>query len=85
MCRLTLHAARFLRLLASNFIFREVSPDVFANNRISSMIDTGKSSKEILAEQVLVLYPSFKARLTLGSPENKYDGTSGISAICAFM
>ena len=58
MCRLTLHAARFLRLLASNFIFREVSPDVFANNRISSMIDTGKSSKEILAEQVLVLYPS---------------------------
>ncbi|KAI5890571.1 S-adenosyl-L-methionine-dependent methyltransferase [Schizophyllum commune H4-8] len=60
--------ARFLRLLASNFVFREVAPDVFANNRISSMIDTGKSSKEILAD-----------------PEHKYDGTSGISAICAFI
>ncbi|KAL1755113.1 O-methyltransferase-domain-containing protein [Schizophyllum commune] len=60
--------ARFLRLLASNFIFREVSPDVYTNNRISSMIDTGKPSKEILA-----------------NPENKYDGTSGISAICAFI
>ncbi|KAL1670094.1 O-methyltransferase-domain-containing protein [Schizophyllum commune] len=60
--------ARFLRLLASNFIFREVAPDVFANNRISSMIDTGKSSKEILAD-----------------PEHKYDGTKGISALCAFM
>lgn len=47
---LTIHVARFLRLLASNYIFREVAPDVFANNRISSMIDTGKSSKEILAE-----------------------------------
>ena len=50
MCRLTLHAARFLRLLASNFIFREVSPDVFANNRISCALDTGNSVKDILAK-----------------------------------
>ncbi|KAG7439818.1 O-methyltransferase [Guyanagaster necrorhizus] len=35
--------ARILRLLASEHIFREVSPDVFANNRISSLLDTKKS------------------------------------------
>ncbi|KAJ7210705.1 hypothetical protein GGX14DRAFT_624776 [Mycena pura] len=36
--------ARILRLLASHHIFREVSPDVFANNRISSSLDKGKPS-----------------------------------------
>ncbi|KAJ7512284.1 S-adenosyl-L-methionine-dependent methyltransferase [Mycena galericulata] len=34
--------ARVLRLLATNHVFIEVSPDVFANNRLSSMLDTGK-------------------------------------------
>ena len=41
--------ARVLRLLATNHIFIEVSPDVFANNRLSSVLDTGKSVEEILA------------------------------------
>jgi hypothetical protein len=41
---------RILRLLASRHIFREVAPDVFANNRLSSMLDTGKSVAEIVAE-----------------------------------
>ncbi|KAF7359926.1 hypothetical protein MVEN_00718600 [Mycena venus] len=36
--------ARILRLLATHHIFREVSPGVFANNRISSTLDKGKSS-----------------------------------------
>ena len=40
--------ARVLRLLATNHIFVEVSPDVFANNRLSSVLDTGKSMQEIL-------------------------------------
>ena len=40
--------ARVLRLLATNHIFIEVSPDVFANNRLSSVLDTGKSVQEIL-------------------------------------
>ncbi|KAJ6505369.1 O-methyltransferase [Mycena sanguinolenta] len=35
--------ARILRLLATHHIFREVSTDVFANNRISSTLDKGKS------------------------------------------
>ena len=42
--------ARVLRTLATNHIFLEVSPDVFANNRISSCIDTGKPVKEIIAQ-----------------------------------
>jgi hypothetical protein len=42
-----------LRLLASRHIFREVAPDVFANNRLSSILDTGKSVAEIVAEYVL--------------------------------
>ncbi|THG97673.1 hypothetical protein EW026_g4370 [Hermanssonia centrifuga] len=40
--------ARILRLLATNHIFTEVSPDVFANNRISSLLDTGKPIEEII-------------------------------------
>jgi len=41
--------AHVLRLLATNYIFTEVSPDVFANNRLSSALDTGKSVEELLA------------------------------------
>ncbi|KAI0087132.1 S-adenosyl-L-methionine-dependent methyltransferase [Irpex rosettiformis] len=39
-----------LRLLATNHIFREVAPDVFANNRLSASLDTGKSVADILAD-----------------------------------
>ncbi|KAJ7648737.1 O-methyltransferase [Mycena polygramma] len=35
---------RVLRLLATHHVFREVTPDVFTNNRISSVIDKGKPS-----------------------------------------
>ncbi|KZV95393.1 S-adenosyl-L-methionine-dependent methyltransferase, partial [Exidia glandulosa HHB12029] len=40
---------RLMRLLASRHIFREVAPDVFANNRISSLMDTGKSLEDLRA------------------------------------
>ncbi|TFY71901.1 hypothetical protein EVG20_g1114 [Dentipellis fragilis] len=43
--------ARILRLLVTYHIFVEVSPDVFANNRLSSFLDSGK------AVQALVTYP----------------------------
>ncbi|KAJ6572134.1 O-methyltransferase [Mycena capillaripes] len=39
--------ARILRLLATHQIFREVKPNVFANNRISSFLDKGKPTKEL--------------------------------------
>ncbi|KAJ6485343.1 O-methyltransferase [Mycena vitilis] len=41
--------ARVLRPLASNHIFRELSPNVFAHNRISICLDTGKSFADIQA------------------------------------
>jgi hypothetical protein len=44
--------ARVLRLLATNHIFVEVAPDVFANNRLSYVLDTGKSLDEIIARYV---------------------------------
>lgn len=41
--------ARALRLLATNYIFVEVSPDVFANNRLSTVLDTGKPVEELIS------------------------------------
>ncbi|KAK0199957.1 S-adenosyl-L-methionine-dependent methyltransferase [Desarmillaria ectypa] len=40
--------ARILRLLATEHIFKEVTPDVFANNRISSLLDTRKSVDKLV-------------------------------------
>ncbi|KAF7358294.1 hypothetical protein MVEN_00878700 [Mycena venus] len=42
---------RILRLLATHHIFREVSPGVFANNRVSSTFDKGKPSSVIFANR----------------------------------
>jgi hypothetical protein len=39
--------AHILRLLATHHIFQELSPDVFALNRISSMIDSGKAVEQL--------------------------------------
>ncbi|KAE9392372.1 S-adenosyl-L-methionine-dependent methyltransferase [Gymnopus androsaceus JB14] len=44
------HLARVLRYLATRHIFREVSPDVFANNRVSSLLASTRSLKEIKAD-----------------------------------
>ncbi len=42
--------ARVLRVLATKHIFREVAPDVFANNRLSSVLDTRKDIRDILSK-----------------------------------
>ncbi|KAJ7724579.1 O-methyltransferase [Mycena maculata] len=42
-----LKAARILRLLANHHIFTEISPDVFCSNRLSSVLDSGKSVVEL--------------------------------------
>ena len=72
--------ARVLRLLATNYIFTEVSPDVFANNRLSSVLDTGKSVEELLARLVLSLVVSSN-EFTLVRPESKHIGTLGMTSI----
>jgi len=41
--------ARLLRYLCVHHVFREVEPNVFAINRISSTLDTGKSVNELIA------------------------------------
>ncbi|KAJ8501504.1 hypothetical protein ONZ45_g12131 [Pleurotus djamor] len=43
---------RVLRILSTHHVFREISPDVFTNNRLSSMMDTLKPVKEIQADPV---------------------------------
>lgn len=37
-----------MRVLVTNHIFREIAPDVFINNRVSSLMDTLKPVAEIL-------------------------------------
>ncbi|KAH9932971.1 O-methyltransferase [Fomitopsis serialis] len=44
-----LKLARVLRLLATHHVLDEVSPNVFANNAISSALDTGKTLAELEA------------------------------------
>ena len=72
--------ARILRLLATNHIFIEVSPDIFANNRVSSALDTGKPVEELLSRWALGLTISNNA-LTTVSPESKHIGTLGLTSI----
>ncbi|KAF7304096.1 hypothetical protein MIND_00641100 [Mycena indigotica] len=42
--------SRILRLLATHHVFREVTPDVFANNRISAVLDKGQSAADLFAK-----------------------------------
>ena len=48
-------AARALRLLATHHIFVEVSPDVFANNSLSSILDTGVSTETLFTKCVPIV------------------------------
>lgn len=48
--KISTNQARILRFLATNYIFKEVTPDVFANNLISSCLDTGKTFDQIKSE-----------------------------------
>ncbi|TCD62062.1 hypothetical protein EIP91_007521 [Steccherinum ochraceum] len=42
--------AHCLRILTTLHVFKETSPDVFTNNRVSAVLDTGKTVKEIVAD-----------------------------------
>ncbi|KLO09400.1 S-adenosyl-L-methionine-dependent methyltransferase [Schizopora paradoxa] len=41
--------SQILRLLSAQGIYREISPDVFANNRLSIVLDRGLSSSDLVA------------------------------------
>ena len=57
-----------------------MSPDVFANNRLSSALDSGKSVEELLARSVPSLLID-NNKLKIGSPESKHIGTFGIPSL----
>ncbi|KAJ7084536.1 O-methyltransferase [Mycena belliarum] len=44
--------ARILRVLATHHVFLEVAPDVFANNRISSALDKGRTPAALFANRM---------------------------------
>ncbi|KAF9264596.1 S-adenosyl-L-methionine-dependent methyltransferase [Marasmius fiardii PR-910] len=52
--------SRFLRILATHHIYKELTPDVFTNTRISSLMDTLKSIEAILSD------PENKHKDTMG-------------------
>jgi len=64
---------RILRFLAIRHIYKEVKPDVFANTRLSGVLDTGKSVEAIKAD------PAAKDDDTSGFPAllgSQYDETA---------
>ncbi|KAF7329656.1 hypothetical protein MKEN_00228600 [Mycena kentingensis (nom. inval.)] len=61
--------SKILRILATFHIFREIAPGVFTNNRISSIMDKGKPSKELFE----------------GNREDRFvGGTGGTAALVEF-
>ncbi|KAI0695252.1 hypothetical protein BC835DRAFT_965073 [Cytidiella melzeri] len=62
--------SHILRLLATHHIGKEVRPDVFANNRLSSVMDSGKAWRDLMG-----LIPGSKE-----GPEKKYEDTDGTAA-----
>ena len=54
---------RILRLLSTVHIFREVTPNIFANNRLSSVMASGKTLDEIHKECVCIF--SFQCKLMM--------------------
>jgi hypothetical protein len=57
--------ARIMRLLATHYIYREVGPDTFANNRLSMALDTGKPVSELFSQFVIAF--AFTVDLNLRS------------------
>jgi hypothetical protein len=76
---------RLLRLLATQYIFKEVSPDVFANNRISSVLDTYKSAAELQAKCVDNDIKIVCTLIHKCSPSEKHAGTPGMAALTTHL
>jgi hypothetical protein len=78
--------ARIMRLLATHYIYREVRPDTFVNNRLSAALDTGKPVTELFTQFVNALIFSlvnlnWRPDKYIYSPENKHTDTTGFSAL----
>ena len=62
--------------MAAHHIYREVKPDVFTNNRISSLLDTRKPSAEIIAEYVHTLGDIPNRSIVLTPPKARSTNTT---------
>lgn len=47
---ITMSLARILRFLATHGIFKEISPDVYTNNRLSSVLEKGRDIDLLTAQ-----------------------------------
>ncbi|KAI0737534.1 S-adenosyl-L-methionine-dependent methyltransferase [Daedaleopsis nitida] len=77
-----------LRVLATYHWLREVRPDVFANNRLSALVDSGKTLEQLRAAFVYLgsSHPGWESTdPTSFSPTSKHDGTDGIAAFVAMI
>lgn len=77
-------AGRALRLLATNHIFQEVAPDVFANNRLSLILDSGKNVSDLDGAKYVFSPMScvnFHANTKLCSPTKKYINSNCAGAL----
>lgn len=81
------HVGHILRLLATSHYLREVKPDVFANNRRSSYVDSGKNVAQLREAYVVYTYflSAFADRpsVRFDRPESKYTDTDGVAAFVA--
>ena len=65
--------ARVLRYLATRHVFKEVAPNVFANNRLSSALIKKHTLEEIKAKLVHVhSFIEIKSQTIYLSPMNEY-------------
>ncbi|KAF8577502.1 S-adenosyl-L-methionine-dependent methyltransferase [Ramaria rubella] len=60
--------SRLIRFLATHHIYKEITPNVYTNTRISSLMDTLKPSADIIKEYC-------------PSPAHKHDNTLGLTAL----
>ena len=70
-----------LRKLASTFVFVEVAPNVFANNRLSSTLDTGKTVEEIKAKCVRIFRTLSTISTDYHSPVARFTGALGVASL----
>ena len=49
-----MHPGHILRLLATHHIIRECEPDIFALNRVSALLDSGRSFTECRSAYVVL-------------------------------
>ncbi|KAE9386492.1 S-adenosyl-L-methionine-dependent methyltransferase [Gymnopus androsaceus JB14] len=72
---------RSLRLLSTHYVFAEISPNVFVNNRLSSMMDTGKDTKYLIDIAKTRKSTSKSDDIVSNVAGDKYTDTNGVAAL----